>query len=44
MDLAGHGHHSGQTGELYKDLTMLTTALEIVKRIVVGVNKELVTL
>jgi len=38
MDLVGHGHRSGQTGELYKDLSKLTTALEIVERIVVGVK------
>ena len=38
MELIGHGHHSGQTGEIYKDLTSLTTAKEIVERIVVGVR------
>lgn len=38
MDLIGHGHHSGQDGRIYADLTTLTTALEIVERIVVGVN------
>lgn len=38
MDLVGHGHRSGQTGELFKDLSKLSTALEIVERIVVGVK------
>ena len=38
MTLAGHGHHSGQTGDIYRDISILTTALEIVERIVVGVN------
>lgn len=40
MQLIGHGHHSGQNGEVYKDLSTLTTALELVERIVVGVKKE----
>lgn len=38
MELVGHGHHSGQSGELYPDLSTLTTALELVERIVVGVQ------
>ena len=38
MELAGHGHHSARTGLVYKDLSTLTTALQIVKRIVVGVG------
>ena len=38
MELIGHGHHSGQTGELDSDLSTLTTALEIVERIVIGVR------
>lgn len=38
MKLVGHGHHSGQTGELYTDLSTLTTAKELVERIVVGVE------
>lgn len=38
MELVGHGHHSGQSGELYDDLSTLTTALELVERIVVGVK------
>lgn len=40
MDLIGHGHRSGQTGEVYKDLSTLTTAKEIVERIVVGVKRS----
>ena len=38
MDLIGHGHHSGRSGEINTDLTKLTTALDIVERIVVGVK------
>lgn len=38
MELEGHGHHSGQTGEIYTDLSKLTTAHQIVERIVVGVK------
>lgn len=38
MELIGHGHHSGQTGEIDPDFTTLTTALEIVERIVVAVE------
>ncbi|WP_431121039.1 DUF4405 domain-containing protein [Flagellimonas flava] len=38
MELVGHGHHSGQTGEIYTDLSTLTTAKQIVERIVVGVK------
>ena len=40
MELIGHGHHSGQTGELFKDLSTLTTAKQIVERIVIGVHKK----
>lgn len=40
MDLVGHGHHSGQSGKIYEDLSKLTTAKEIVERIVVGVKTE----
>ena len=38
MELIGHGHRSGQNGSINSDLTKLTTALEIVERIVVGVK------
>ncbi|MDY8134345.1 hypothetical protein [Aquimarina sp. 2201CG5-10] len=40
MELIGHGHHSGQTGEIFKDLSTLTTAKKIVERIVIGVHKN----
>ncbi len=35
----GHGHYSGKTGELFTDLSTLTTALKIAKRITVTVRK-----
>ncbi len=38
MNLIGHGHQSGQTGDIYMDMSTLTTAKEIVERIVVGVK------
>ncbi|RZQ51200.1 hypothetical protein C1E23_20820 [Pseudoalteromonas phenolica] len=38
MFVVGRGHHSGQNGELYGDLENLTTALELVDRIIVSVN------
>lgn len=38
MQLVGHGHYSAQDGRIYKDLSTLTTALEIVERVVVGVK------
>ena len=41
LDLLGHGHHSGRDGNLYKDLSTLTTARFIVERIVVGVNRDI---
>lgn len=40
MEMVGHGHHSGQTGEIFDDLSTLTTAKDIVERIVVGVEKR----
>lgn len=36
MELFGHGHRSGGNGEIYKELESLTTALNIVERIVVA--------
>ena len=39
MDLIGHGHHSGQNGKIFEDLSKLTTAKSIVERIVVGVKE-----
>ncbi|MBX2848426.1 MAG: hypothetical protein KTR16_08900 [Acidiferrobacterales bacterium] len=38
MDLIGHGHHSGKTGEVYPDFTGITTAKDMVKRAIVGVR------
>ncbi|MGX1930161.1 hypothetical protein [Flagellimonas sp. 2504JD4-2] len=39
MDLIGHGHHSAQNGTIYSDLSTLTTAKDIVERIVVGIKR-----
>lgn len=39
MDLIGHGHYSGQDGTVNSDLSTLTTAKQIIERIVVGVKK-----
>ncbi len=36
----GHGHHSGGSGELFSDLSRLTTARYVAERIVVGVSEE----
>ncbi|WP_194972623.1 hypothetical protein [Aquiflexum lacus] len=38
MELIGHGHHSGQNGAVYNDLSQITTAKEIVERILVKMN------
>jgi len=38
MKLLGHGHYSGATGELFTDVSGFTTALEIVKQVVVKVK------
>lgn len=38
MELIGHGHYSGQNGSINSDLSTLTTAIQIVERIVVGVK------
>lgn len=38
LSLQGHGHHSGATGEVYTDLSRITTAKEIVSFIVVSVE------
>jgi hypothetical protein len=34
----GHGHYAGENGRLYTDLTTLTTALDIVKKVKVVIN------
>ncbi|MDC8005842.1 DUF4405 domain-containing protein [Aureisphaera galaxeae] len=38
MELIGHGHQSGQNGKINSDLSTLTTAKEIVERIVVSAH------
>jgi hypothetical protein len=38
MSPAGHSHYSGKTGELFTDLSTLTTALKIVKTATVRVK------
>jgi hypothetical protein len=38
MTLIGHGHHSGKNGKLYKNMDNLSTALELVDRIIVEVK------
>ena len=39
MKPVGHSHHSGATGELFPDLSTLTTALQIADSIVVSVTR-----
>lgn len=39
LNLLGHGHHSGSSGDLITDLTTVTTAKYVVERIVAGVNE-----
>lgn len=36
----GHSHHSGQTGELYMDLSEITSALNIIDRAIVSIKKR----
>lgn len=38
MKLIGRGHHSGQDGEIYTDLKNMTTALELIDRVLIEVN------
>lgn len=40
MTLAGRGHHSGANGELHPDLENLTTALELVDRVIVEIHSN----
>lgn len=40
MTLIGHGHHSGADGKIYSDLSDLTTAKEIIDRIIVEVRNN----
>ncbi|MGM0406530.1 MAG: hypothetical protein ACQERU_01035 [Bacteroidota bacterium] len=39
MEAIGHSHFSGKNGNLYPDLTTLTTALEIANKIIIKINK-----
>ncbi len=39
LEPLGHSHHSGQTGELFTDFANITTALEIVDRIILTVDQ-----
>ncbi len=41
MQLIGHGHYSGQNGNINSDISTLTTAKQIIERIVVGVKMDL---
>ena len=38
MKAVGHSHYSGKTGELFPDLSTLTTALQIADSIIVKVR------
>jgi hypothetical protein len=38
MELIGHSHYSGETGELYSDTSTLTSAKKIAGQIIVKVN------
>ena len=40
LPLLGHGHHSGETGDLISDVKTITTARYIVERIVVGIKED----
>ncbi len=37
----GHSHHSGATGELFEDISTLTTALDIAESITVKIGREI---
>lgn len=40
LSMIGHGHHSGATGELFREIKTLSSARHIVERIVVGVHER----
>lgn len=40
LEPIGHSHHSGKTGELFEDLSNISTALEILDRIIVKVRRK----
>jgi hypothetical protein len=39
MQAIGHSHYSGKDGNLYTDLSTITTALEIVNKIIIRIKK-----
>ncbi|TRZ43985.1 DUF4405 domain-containing protein [Robertkochia solimangrovi] len=39
MKLIGHGHHSGKNGELYEDLSEITTAKQIIDRVIISIDR-----
>ncbi len=39
FELIGHSHYSGKTGSIYKDLTTITTAKEIVNKTTLSIKK-----
>ena len=40
MELIGHSHHSGASGELFSDLSNITTAKEIIDRAIVTIRNN----
>ncbi len=40
LEPVGHSHHSGETGELFSDFSNITTALEILDRVIVTLNRN----
>jgi hypothetical protein len=44
MQLIGRGHHSGQDGDVHTDLNNMTTALEIIDRIIIEIPPKEKTL
>ena len=38
MNLVGHGHHSGNNGKLYTDLSKISTAKEIIDRLILSIK------
>ncbi|XCF07289.1 DUF4405 domain-containing protein [Tamlana crocina] len=38
MKIVGHGHHSGKNGKLFKDLSKITSAKEIVDRVIISIQ------
>jgi len=44
MSLIGRGHHSGQDGEIYKDLSGITTARDLVEHALVFIEQTSLSL